>query len=321
VVDLKKLILTFDVEDFINGNENSALYSMLKILADHHLRALFFITGHVAEKLSAFPKIIYLLEDHEIGFHSSGHSVHPTIPEYTDVEKYEIAYKISLERETSYINPLSGKIDGSGGIYSLQNTFKSKKIQAFRAPGMCWTPPHLEALMNIGIKFDFSSNVTYSKPVKHKGVTFYPYTFMQSWDGSLQDYECLGNSLLKRDFSIINLHPTLFVNNLEWDSIYYERNPKSLSHVPHKLPKESNFLLKNLNLLLKRVSTLQRANLLETNPDLCSATTDLKISTDQVEKVYSWSMRWPRNRFHYKPVFIRHHFHQFFESAICRQEQ
>ena len=63
-----------------------------------------------------YPELLDLLEKHEIGYHSSSHSVHPTIFEFTDVAKYDKAYQTSILRETSHINPLTGKIEGSGGI-------------------------------------------------------------------------------------------------------------------------------------------------------------------------------------------------------------
>ena len=211
---MRKLILTFDVEDFINSNEMNAIYLVLKILAKYNFRALFFITGHVAEKLKNYPALMDLLENHEIGFHSSGHSVHPTIPEYTDVEKYEQAYLISLEREASHINPLTGIPEGKGGIHQLKNLFSSKRIEAFRAPGMSWTPPNLEALKKLGIKFDFSSKIPYSEPRNYKGITFYPYTFIQKWDGSFSDYQCLLSALSRQKISILDLHPTLLASCL-----------------------------------------------------------------------------------------------------------
>jgi len=55
-----------------------------------------------------------MMKEHEIGYHSSGHSVHPNIPEFTDVEEYTRAYEISLLRETAHIDPLSGILDGPG---------------------------------------------------------------------------------------------------------------------------------------------------------------------------------------------------------------
>ena len=312
---MRKLVLTFDVEDFINSNEITAIYSVLEILAKYDFKALFFITGHVAEKLANYPALLDLLETHEIGFHSSGHSVRPTIPEYTDVEDYKQAYVISLKRETAHINPLTGEPEGRGGIYSLKDLFNSKKIEAFRAPGMSWTPPNLEALNHLGIKFDFSSNITSSEPRNYKGITFYPYTFIQKWDGVVSDYQCLLSALLRREIAILDLHPTLYVNQYEWDSIYYEGNPTSLYGIPKRLPIETASLFKGFNLLMKRIDSLQKAKLITVNPSLTDSATDLKMSKYDVTKTYEWSMRWPKQRFHYNPKFVRTHFYDFFRDA------
>lgn len=119
---MHKLMLTFDSEDFINPNAILGLGRTLSILKKNRIRAIFFVTGHMAERVSQFPTVLSMLKDHEIGFHSSSHSVHPTIPEYTDVESYQMAYKTSCLRETSHINPLTGAIEGEGGIYALQDT-------------------------------------------------------------------------------------------------------------------------------------------------------------------------------------------------------
>jgi peptidoglycan/xylan/chitin deacetylase (PgdA/CDA1 family) len=285
------------------------------MLKKHRLRAVFFITGHMAEKLSNLPEILNLLKNHEIGYHSSSHSVRPTIPEYTDVESYHQAYSISLERETSHINPLTGKVEGKGGIYLLQDLFHPKKIEAYRAPGMSWIPPNLEALTDLGIKYDFSSNISTSEPFHYKKITFYPYTFTQQWEGSLYDYECLFATILKRKIAILDIHPTLFVNQTMWDTIYYKGNPKTLQRAHERPLKETSSLFKKFELLLKQINLLRHAKLIEVDPNLNTQPKDLTINKNEVQKYYETSMRWPTKRFNFKPRYIRDHFHQFFEAA------
>lgn len=46
------MILTFDVEDFINSRSMDALHRILRLLRKYDIRALFLITGHAAERLS-----------------------------------------------------------------------------------------------------------------------------------------------------------------------------------------------------------------------------------------------------------------------------
>jgi len=279
-----KLLLTFDIEDFINPNAINAIRIVLEMLKKHRLKAIFFITGHMAEKLSNFPEILDLLKNHEIGFHSSSHSVRPIIPEYTDVKSYHKAYSISLEREAAHINPLTGKIEGKGGIYFLQHLFHPKKIEAYRAPGNSWTPPHLQALADLGIKFDFSSNITTSEPVRYKGITFYPYTFTQTWEGSLSDYQYLYYAILKRKVAVFDLHPTLYVNQNVWDSIYHKGNPQTLKRVRERPLKEARSLFKKFELLLKQINLLRHAKLIEVDPKLSTPPRDLIMSKNEAQE-------------------------------------
>lgn len=315
MVKLRYFLLTFDVEDFINPNAIYALQRILKILQNYNLKALFFITGHMAEKLSNYPKIIDMLKTHEIGYHSSSHSVRPLIPEFTDLKSYEKAYEISIQRETSHINPLTGKLEKEGGIYALQDIFNPKKIQAFRAPGMCWTPPHLEALHSLGIKYDFSTNLTYSEPISYKGLTFYPYTVTQQWNGTTYDYECLFSSILRNKITIFDLHPTLLVNETEWDSIYYKGNQKTLTTVPQRPAKETERIFQKLELLIKRIKALQTAKIIDTSPTLKTSDKKLTITEEKINNCYQTSIQWAKNRFNCHPKFVKSHFQAFFSEA------
>jgi len=314
---IRKFMFTFDIEDFINQNAIFALQRILEMLQKYELKAIFFITGHMAEKISDYPKIIEALKNHEIGYHSSSHSVHPTIPEYTDIKSYEKAYKIAIERETSHINPLTGEMEGEGGIYILQDVFQPQKIKAFRAPGMCWTPPLLEALNSLGVRYDFSSNLTLSEPVSYKGITFYPFTTTQQWNGTTYDYERIFNSILRYKVTIFDLHPTLLVNQIEWDSIYYKGNPKTLTTVPQRPAKEIERIFQKLELLMKRIKALQKAKIIDTNITLNTSDKKLTMTKEKVSNCYHISVRWAINRFNYHPKFVRNHFHIFFHK-ICQ---
>ena len=110
----KKVMLTFDVEgppgmeDFAELDTLKSFYRILKLLEKYDLHALFFITGNLIENIHKDKEIFNLLEKHEIGFHSSSHSIKPRIFEYTDLPDYDEAIKVSIERETSKINKFTG---------------------------------------------------------------------------------------------------------------------------------------------------------------------------------------------------------------------
>jgi hypothetical protein len=317
MVKFRKILLTFDVEDFINPNAISALYRILQILEKYKIKAIFFITGHMAEKISNYPRILELLKNHLIGYHSSSHSVRPTIPEYTDVKDFEKAYEASIQRETSHINPTTGKTEREGGIFFLQELFMPQQIQAFRAPGMCWTPSNLEALRDLSIRYDFSSSLAFSEPVCYRGLTFYPFTILQEWHGTSYDYECLLSSISRRKITVLDLHPTLLVNKVEWDSIYYRGNPNTLSKVPKRPKKEAERLFYKLELLIKRIKTLEKAKIVDTYPTLNKSNEVLKLTRKKIDCCYEKSVQWVIKRFNYYPKHIKNQFYEFFND-LCQ---
>jgi peptidoglycan/xylan/chitin deacetylase (PgdA/CDA1 family) len=310
---LHKLFLTFDTEDFISESAAPTLQRLLTLLQEYNIHAVFFITGHMAEKISKFPRIVTLLEQHEIGYHTSSHSVHPTLFEYTDVESYEDAYKAALLRETSSINPLTGAVEGRGGIHLLRDLFPQKRIVAFRAPGHCWSPPHLEALKSLGIVYDFSTNLS-PKPISYKGITFYPYPILGQWTGTSAEYRLLLLSLRKA-YSVLTMHPNLIANKSEWDLIYRKSNPETLSQPPHRSTTETESLTSKIELLFKRLKQLQRINLVEVTPVLQESEKILDTHQIDINACYKHSMRWAYQH-EYTPSFLYGHFLKFFDMPI-----
>jgi hypothetical protein len=306
----RKVFLTFDVEDFINDRSIKALHFILKILDENRLKAIFFITGHMAEKLAGYKEIVDMVSEHEIGYHSSSHSVRPTILEYTDVEDYEEARLESLKRETSHINPLTGKIEGEGGIHFLRELFPNIAIKAFRAPDYCWSPPHLEALKELGIEYDFSAKLS-SEPVRHKGITFYPYPICHDWTGRNVYIELL-HSVLCRRFTVLNFHHWHFVNSKAWNWFYRRRNPKKLQTVEPLSPWLVQNRLTTFKLFLKKIQRLRKIKAVEVTPELkrslVSVDADEPYATEICREVSSWFKTYYR----YEVKFLCNHVRKFF---------
>jgi hypothetical protein len=311
---LRKFLLTFDTEDFISDNSVPVLHWILERLKKHDLEALFFITGHMAETLQNFPTVIDLLTEHQIGYHSSSHSVHPAIFEFTDVADYKEAYNNSLERDTAHINPCTGEIEGKGGIIALKRIFHRKHIESFRAPGHCWTPPHLEALKTLGIDFDFSTDLS-STPISFKDTTFYPYPVLGHWQGKAWEQRLLIGSILRKKQIVLTCHPSLLANETGWDSIYYYSNPKTLTPPKPRKPAEARHLLHNFDSLLSSISKLRKMQIIYTTPKLEPTNTTLKLNDSGIRECYDWSMRWAIDLCHYHPKFIFGHFLQFFKQT------
>lgn len=306
--NIRRIILTFDLEDFINRRSMKAYLRILRLLRKYDFKALFFITGHTAERLALFPQVLELFRFHEIGYHSSSHSVRPSIFEYTDVENYEEAYQSSIERETAHINPLTGEVEGVGGIEFLRDLFPNKRIVSFRAPGLCWSPPHLEALKKLGIEFDFSADIS-SRPAYYKGITFYPYPIVIT--GFV--YYRRVSLMLNGQTTVLASHPSFYVNSNHWDFAYHKGNPDRLVEVKPRSRIERESLFLDFEFLLKQISLLQRVKFLEVAPYLSRSRENLTVTRRGVERCYEKSMAWPRDFFGFEPRFLRSHFFRYFD--------
>lgn len=307
-----KIFLTFDCEDFINDRSTFALHSILKLLQEYNIKGLFFVTGHMAEKISNFPKILDLLENHEIGYHSSAHSVRPIILEYTDVKDYALAQRISLKRETSHVNPLTGECEGKGGITFLRTLFPQKKVISFRAPGLCWSPPHLEALKELGIRFDFSTDLS-PTPIFYRGITFYPRICATTFDiMNLFGHKFIFKCLVESRLAVLSFHPNHFVNMNFWDSAYFSGNPKGLCHAKARSWRDTKAILQKFELFLKRFSFLQKSGMLTFTLSLEKSGNEPTFTIECAMKSYQSSISWAEGLFGCNPKFIREHFKKFF---------
>jgi peptidoglycan/xylan/chitin deacetylase (PgdA/CDA1 family) len=311
-----QIFLTFDCEDFINDRSASALYHVLKLLHEYNVKGLFFSTGHMTEKISRFPRILDLLENQQIGYHSSAHSVRPIIIEYTDVEDYASARQLSLMRETAHINPITGELEGKGGIILLRNLFPNKKIVSFRAPGFSYSPPHLEALKELGIRFDFSANLS-PRPINFKNLTFYPFPVLTDTIKPLPCASIFARAIFryftKSLLTVLVFHPQYFVNVDHWDSIYFSGNPRRLYSVQARKRKETRVLLKRFELFLRGLSYFENKNLFEITPALERGERKTSIDNRTVIKSYQKSVSWSDKYFGYKPRFIFNHYIKFFD--------
>lgn len=319
------VILTFDVEDFINPISIKSLEKILFLLDKYSLNGIFFITGHMAERLSSFPSIIDMLEKHEVGYHSSSHSVRPIIPEFTDVNSFFEAVEISMKRETSHIDPLSGEIEGVGGVNAVRELFPNKKVIAFRAPGFCWTPPHLEALKRLGIEYDFSSGIYGSKistdeVYEFKGLKFFPYPFrimgriILSLDRCYYYLSKLLLKAIKRRITCLYGHEWELVLKTSWDNIYKKSNPRDLYRAEMV---EENRILKNLfyfEIILRTIRKLVDMKLIDITTEIEKI--DFKtIKTKDIDilTTYLKSMDWCRNTLNYNPKHLFNHFSKYFK--------
>jgi len=319
---MHKTILTFDVEgppgreDFLVHEEIGIFARLLRLLEKYQLKALFFIPGTIAEKLASYPEVLELFRGHEIGYHSSSHSIKPRIFEYTDVKSYEKAVQISLERETSRINPFNGKIKGEGGIERLREIFPEKDITSFRAPFWCWSPPHLEALRELGIKSDFSDTEISGVPLFYRGLIFFSNSILiDDFQSKLVLFkETFSRRASKKGVVILMMHPSMILIKPEEPLYTRYSNPFNPFQIKLRGPVgiESKFF--QLELILYSLGLFQKAKLTKVDTFIDGNDGYLNPKTADIEKIYQKSIWAPAKIFRYNPKYLRSHFCHFFEG-------
>jgi peptidoglycan/xylan/chitin deacetylase (PgdA/CDA1 family) len=321
---MRSVILTFDVEDFINPISIKALEKILFLLKKYSFKSIFFITGHEAEKIGCSSSLVESLGEHEIGYHSSSHSVRPIIPEFTDTESFSTAVENSFEREISHINPVSGEIEGEGGIKILKKLFSSKNITSFRAPGLCWTPPHLEAMKKLGIKYDFSSGI-YGKGISTEMIQsfmdlkFFPYPyFIDGINRSLGKWGYHGSkfffNILHRKITCLNCHEWEFAISGQWDYAYQTSNPRQIckTELLEEVDMERRFFY--FEMFLKFLKRLHDLNLVEVTTEIDKLNCE-KIDSEEVDvlETYRKSMKWGVEHMNHRPKHLLSHFYHYFQ--------
>lgn len=96
------VIFSLDTEDFTSNRSADAIYREAEIFREEGVKAGFCIVGLLAKQLENWGRtdVLEALKHHDIGTHTYGHSLHPTINEYTDIESFSDAHSELMRQET-----------------------------------------------------------------------------------------------------------------------------------------------------------------------------------------------------------------------------
>lgn len=99
---MTEVIFSFDTENFTSNRGADGILNEAELLRKAGVKGCFCITGLLAEQLKNWGRddVINALKKHELSLHTYGHSLHPVIDEYTDIEDYEAALAEFLKQET-----------------------------------------------------------------------------------------------------------------------------------------------------------------------------------------------------------------------------
>jgi hypothetical protein len=133
------ITLLFDVEDIITREADDITRTIAEIVAAEGLRATFCVVGERALqwKQRGRADVIRALQFHDVGFHTMGHSIHPTVLEYLAGRGWEDGVEEVVRRERP-------------GVEALRDAF-GRPPSCWGGPGNSWGPQVNEAMGRLGV--------------------------------------------------------------------------------------------------------------------------------------------------------------------------
>ncbi len=212
------IIFSFDTEDFTSNVAADAIYEEAEILRKEGVKGGFCIVGLLAKQLLNWGRedVSKALTHHVIGNHSFGHTYHPTINEYTDLEDFDEAKKEVLRQENES-NELIKKATNNAPVIFACPPGNQKSYVAMYA----------YADMGYPIYADTVCDTPDGRGMFYCNIYQTKYTYML--EGSFKNLESdesikkVLDDLAKNKRAIIYTHPHYALFKECWDSINYKK--------------------------------------------------------------------------------------------------
>ncbi len=212
------IIFSFDTEDFTSSVAADAIYEEAEILRKEGVKGGFCIVGLLAKQLINWGKedVMKALTHHVIGNHSFGHTYHPTINEYTDLEDFDEAQNEVLRQETEADELIKKATNNAPVIFACPPGNQKSYVAMYAY-----------ADMGYPIYADTVCDTPDGRGMFYCNIYQTRYTYML--EGSFKNLESdesikkVLDDLAKNKRAIIYTHPHYALFKECWDSINYKK--------------------------------------------------------------------------------------------------
>jgi len=245
------IIFSFDTEDFTSSRSADGILYEAKLFKEEGVTGCFCVVGLLAKQLVNWGRsdVIEALSHHEIGTHTYGHTLHPMINEYTDIESFEDAQKELIKQE-------------SLGIEYIKDALGVDKVWAACPPGnqKSYVAMYGYHKMGIPIYADTFCDTEYGTGAYYCNIFHANYTFGIEWflrDATEEQIKEKLDELAKRERAVIYTHPNMIIKDDFWDALNYHKEnlvPFGEWIEANDLPSEvTETVLKNMRLLVRMI--------------------------------------------------------------------
>ncbi|MBQ7761241.1 MAG: hypothetical protein IJ400_04215 [Clostridia bacterium] len=245
------IIFSFDTEDFTSSRSADGILYEANLFREEGVKGCFCVVGLLAKHLKKWGRedVIEALSHHEIGTHTYGHTLHPMINEYTDIDDFYKAQDRLIEEEAL-------------GIEYIKNTLGVDRVWAACPPGnqKSYVAMYGYHKMGIPIYADTFCDTEQGTGSYYCNIFHANYTFAIEWflrDATEEQIKEKLNELAKRERAVIYTHPNMIIKEDFWDAINYHKEnlvPFGQWIEPKDLPKEvTDTVLKNMRTLVRMI--------------------------------------------------------------------
>lgn len=211
------IIFSFDTEDFTSSRAADGILYEANLFREEGVRGCFCVVGLLAKHLKDWGRedVIKALSYHEIGTHTYGHTLHPMINEYTDIEDFEEAQRELIRQETE-------------GIEYIKSTLGVDRVWAACPPGnqKSYVAMYGYHKMGIPIYADTFCDTEWGTGAYYCNIFHANYTFGIEWflrDATEEQMKEVLDQLAKRERAVIYTHPNMIIKADFWDAINYHK--------------------------------------------------------------------------------------------------
>lgn len=228
----KKLLLWFDVEDYVTPESDDAFYDLLVLMEKYGVKSTIKFCSRKLRLLKERGRtdILNKLVQHEMAFHTINHSIHPLPTEYLDNYNFSdgaIEFDRREKKGIDEITELAGQYPTSYG-----------------QPGVAWAPAVFPSLVKNGIYtyLDYHPIINFDgKPFWYGGVLYLSnlkyllhikkdktYGQLVNFYKSIEEYDD------ENVFISLYDHPTELCTSEFWDEVNFPhgKNPSYLKPAP-----------------------------------------------------------------------------------------
>ena len=211
------IIFSFDTEDFTSSRAADGILYEANLFREEGVKGCFCVVGLLAKQLKEWERqdVIDALSHHEIGTHTYGHTLHPMINEYTDIENFEEAEAELIKQETK-------------GVEYIKEVLGVDRVWAACPPGnqKSYVAMYGYHKMGIPIYADTFCDTEWGTGAYYCNIFHAYYAFGIEWflrDATDEQIKEKLDELAKRERAVIYTHPNMIIKADFWDAINYHK--------------------------------------------------------------------------------------------------